>query len=102
MCDKAVDDCLAVLKFVSDWFVTSKMIKKLFTALYADEDTLYFNEDFGNVVFSCNEIGTRNIDLNCINLDDNNLDEDDPDPLFMSDFCLGILNLKNAKHFKKS
>ena len=33
MCDKAVDDCLATLKFVPDWFVTSKMIKKLFTAL---------------------------------------------------------------------
>ena len=26
---KAVDDCLAALKFVPDWFVTSKMIKKL-------------------------------------------------------------------------
>ena len=25
MCDKAVDDCLAALKFVPDWFVTSKM-----------------------------------------------------------------------------
>ena len=33
MCDKAIDDCLATLKFVPDWFVTSKMIKKLFTAL---------------------------------------------------------------------
>ena len=29
MCDKAVDDCLAALKFVSDWFVTRKMIKIL-------------------------------------------------------------------------
>ena len=28
MCDKAVDDCLATLKLVPDWFVTSKMIKK--------------------------------------------------------------------------
>ena len=37
MCDKAVDDRLAVLKFVPDWFVASKMIKKLITALYADE-----------------------------------------------------------------
>ena len=33
MCDKAVDDCLTTLKFFPDWFVTSKMIKKLFTAL---------------------------------------------------------------------
>ena len=29
MCDKAVDDCLAALKFVPDWFVTSKMVKIL-------------------------------------------------------------------------
>ena len=27
MCDEAVDDCLAALKFISDCFVTSKMIK---------------------------------------------------------------------------
>ena len=51
MCDKAVDDCLATLKFVPDWFVTSEMIKILFTALYAYENILYFNEDSGNVTF---------------------------------------------------
>ena len=32
MCDKAVDNSLAALKLVPDWFVTSKIIKKLFTA----------------------------------------------------------------------
>ena len=37
MWDKAVQDCLAALKFVSAWFVTGKIIKKLFTTLYADE-----------------------------------------------------------------
>ena len=30
MCDKAVDSCLAALKFLSDWFVGSKVIKKTF------------------------------------------------------------------------
>ena len=40
-----------------------------------------------------------NIDLNNINLD-NNFDEDDPMLLLLSDFRFGILNLKNAKHFK--
>ena len=54
MCDKAVDDCLAALKFVPDWFVTNKMIRILFTALYADENILYFNEVSGNVAFICN------------------------------------------------
>ena len=41
MCGKPVDDFLQTLNFVPDWFVTSKMIKKLFTTLYADEIILY-------------------------------------------------------------
>ena len=28
MCDKAVDDFLSALKFVTDWFASNKMIKK--------------------------------------------------------------------------
>ena len=27
MCDEAVNDCLAALKFIPDWFVTSKMLE---------------------------------------------------------------------------
>ena len=57
ICDKAVDDSLAALKLIPDWFVTSKMIKELYTALYADENVFYFNNDSGDVVFSCNEMG---------------------------------------------
>ena len=83
MCDKAVDVCLAALKFVPDWFVTSKMIKILFTALYADENILYINEDSGNVVFICNGMGILNIDLNNINLDDSNYNEDDGDTIIL-------------------
>ena len=51
MCNKAVDNSLAVLKLVHDWFLTSKTIKKPFTALYVDENILYFDEDSGIVVF---------------------------------------------------
>ena len=40
MYDKAVHDSLVALKFVPNWFVTSKMIKLLFTALYADKNKL--------------------------------------------------------------
>ena len=40
MCDKTGDSCLAALKFVPDWFVTSKMIKKPFNAFYVDENIL--------------------------------------------------------------
>ena len=55
------------------------MIKILSTALYADENILYFNKDSSNAVFNCNGVGILNIDLNNINLDDTNYDEDDPD-----------------------
>ena len=40
MCDEAFDDSLAALKLVPDWFVTSKAIKRVFAALYADENIL--------------------------------------------------------------
>ena len=51
MCVEAVDDSLATLKLILDSLVTSKMINKLYTALYADENIWYFNEDSGNIVF---------------------------------------------------
>ena len=38
MCDQAVVDFLSALKFVPDWFVAGKMIKKL------DDDTLFAND----------------------------------------------------------
>ena len=81
MCDKAVDDSVAALKIIPDWFVTSKMIKELFTPLYAVENILYFNEHFGNTIFFCNGMGILNIDLYNINLD--NFDEDDPDTIIL-------------------
>ena len=84
MCNEAVDDSLTALKLIPDWFVTSKMIKKLYTALYANENILYFNQDSGDVTFCCNEMGILSVNLNNINLD-NNFDEDYPDALFLSD-----------------
>ena len=87
MCDRvvsedsfSVDDSLAWLKLIPNLFVTSKMIKELFTAFYEDENILYFNEDSSNVVFSCNEMGIFKIDLKNINPDDN-FDEDDIDSI---------------------
>ena len=58
------------------------MIKEPFTALYADESILYFNENSGNIVFSCNEMSILNIDLNNIYLD-NTFDEDDLDTVIL-------------------
>ena len=97
---KFVDDSLAATKFIPDWFVTSKMIEKLYTALYTDENILYFDEDSGNVEFSCSENGILCINLNNINLH-NNFDEDDPDAITF--VRLSTWHIKfNAKHLKKS
>ena len=36
-----VDDCLATLKFIPDWFVTSKMLETFHNALLANEEMLF-------------------------------------------------------------
>ena len=74
MCNNAVDDSLAVLRLVPNWFVTTE----LFIAMYADENILCFNEDSGHVAFFCNEMGI----LNNIKFD-NNFDEDDPHTIIL-------------------
>ena len=71
MCDEAVNDSIAALKLISDWFVTNEMIKEVFTALYTDENIIYFNEDSGSVIFSCSEMGILSIDISDINLENN-------------------------------
>ena len=76
------------------------MIKELFTALYADENILYFNEDFGNVVFSCNEMSILIIDLNNINLD-KNFDEDDPDTIIHIRLLAWYIIFQKRKVLKK-
>ena len=58
------------------------MIKKHFTALYADENILYFNEDSGDAVLNYNKMGIDNTDLNDTNLY-NNFDEDDSDTIIL-------------------
>ena len=82
MCDEAVNDSLAALKLIFHWFITSKMIRKRYTALYANENILYFNEDSGDAVSSCNEMEIFSIFLNNNNVD-NNFDEYDPDTIIL-------------------
>ena len=100
MCDEAVDDSLATLKLIPDWFVASKMIKKIFTALYADENILYFNEDSGSVVYNCSEMGMYNIDLNNINLD-NDFDEDDSDTIILIRLLAQHIKFEKCKALEK-
>ena len=57
MCDKVVDHFLAAFKFLPDWFVRNKIIKKVDNALFADVDILLFDENSGNVKFSSDEMG---------------------------------------------
>ena len=76
------------------------MIKKLFIALYADENIFYLNKDFVDIIFDYNETGTLNIDLINVSLG-NNLMKMILVLLFLSDFWLGILDLENAKNNKK-
>ena len=102
MCDKAVDDCIAALKIVSYWFVTSKMIKILFTALYPDENILYVSEDSSNAVFNCNGMGILNICLNNINLDNTNYDKHDPDTIILIRFLALHIKFKKHKELKKN
>ena len=49
--DEPVDDCLAALEFIPAWFVKSKMLGKSYKTLFANDDILFFNEDFDKVTF---------------------------------------------------
>ena len=78
MCNETVDDPLVVLKLIPNWFVTTKMIKKLFYCFVRKWWFTLFFEDSGDVTFFCNEMGILSVNSNYINLV-NNFDEDDPD-----------------------
>ena len=68
--------------------------------MYEDENILYFNEDFANVVFSYNEMVILNIDLKNTNLD-NNLDEADPDTVIHIRFLARHIKFEKCKALKK-
>ena len=93
MCNEAVSDSLATLRLILNWFVTIKMIIKLYTALYTDENILYCNEDSGDAAFVCNEMSI--LSINSIKLD-NNFDGDNPDPIIL--IWLLTWDSKSQKH----
>ena len=68
--------------------------------MYADKNIPYFNEDSGDAVFSCSEMGILSIDLNNINLD-NNFDEDDSDTIILIKILTRHSKLRNVKHLIK-
>ena len=77
------------------------MIKIVFTDFYTDESILYFNEDSGNVVITCNGMGIFDIDLNNINLDETNYDKDNPDIIILSILSALLIKSEKLKELKK-
>ena len=100
MCDEAVDDSIATLKLIPDWFVTSEMIERLFSALYADENIPYFDEGSCDAVFHCKGMRILNIDFNNISLDDK-FDEDDPIPIILMKILAWHIKFVKQKELKQ-
>ena len=69
LCDIAVNDFLPELKLVPDWFVSNKMLEKLHTTLFADDDIAFFHEDSGSVTHFSNKVDILSVNFKNINLD---------------------------------
>ena len=67
---KAFNIYLLVLKFISYWFVTRKMIEKLDNILFSNVDVV-----FGDI---SNDTGLNSINLIIVNLDDDNFYDSNP------------------------
>ena len=50
LCDKTAHNFLPALTFVPNWFVRSNMVKKLQSALFADDDIFFLHEGSGHVI----------------------------------------------------
>ena len=74
---------------------------KLYTALCAYENILYFNEDSGDVTFCCDEMGILIVNLNNIYLDNNSV-EDDLDSIILVRRLAWNIKFEIAKHLKKT
>ena len=59
------------------------------------------SENSGNVVFSCNEMGILNVDLNIINLD-NNFDADNPETIILIRLLAWYMKFEKRKAIKKN
>ena len=94
MCDEAVDDSLAALKLIPDRFVTSKMIKTLFTALHADEIYSILMKILLRLYLIV-KIGILNIDFV------NNFDEDDLDTIILIRRLAWHIKFEKRKELKK-
>ena len=76
-----------------------KWLKNLI-ALYADDNILYFNEDSGNALFSCNTMSIVGIDFNNIKLDNTNY-EDDSETIIHIRHLAWYIKSEKSKALKK-
>ena len=77
-----------------------KWLKNLI-ALYADDNILYFNEESGNALFSCNEMSIVSIDFNNIKLDNTIYVEDDSGTIIHIWHLAWYIKSEKSKALKK-
>lgn len=99
MCKVTVNDCLPLLKFVPDCFVTKKMLKDLDNTVFFNGDIVFVNEDSDNPTLYSDDMGLVNVNLN-VSLDDV-LAIMILKLLFMLDLRLGVIDISKVRHIKK-
>ena len=99
MCDKADDSYLLTVKFVPDWFVMSKMLKKLDNSVFSNDDVFFHDVD-SVITFLSSDMACNTIDL-ILTLMMIFLMKKILKLLFMLDFRLDIIDSSDAKHKEK-
>ena len=103
MCDKAVNDCLAALKFFPDCFLTRQKLESFDNALHTNDDILFYNKDFDQATFIANQIHILPAYVDKINLDnDHNFYEDDPHTIIHVRLLPSRSYFEKRKALKKS
>ena len=69
LCNKTVDAFLSKLKFVTVWYVTSKMLEILVNFIFSNNDIDHDYIDSDIVTFFSDDMNINTIGLNNINLD---------------------------------
>ena len=100
MCNRAVDVCLPLLKFVPDKFVTNKMINKLDDVVFSNDDRVFVNGGSDNDTFFSDDLGLNTIYVNNIDIDDDILVKMILKLLFMLHLWLRVINNENNKNIK--
>ena len=78
------------------------MLGKFYNVLHANDDILFYNEDFDKATFIANQRHILVVDLDKINLDnDNYFDEDDPDTIIHARLLAWHSKFKKRKVLKK-